>query len=185
MKGLKKPKLLKFVAAMASSCGLLGVNPSTATADAPAKDKSSMHRLSDYNEGTFLSNANLGLKDLLNRVKMTKDNGKFKFSYTFVFAKERNVDCVNCEVTVDDFSEQSVGCALTHIFITGLSKLEKGYDVVLPSVDSMLFMVPEAQSLVNKWKNDGVYYSKISEMVKLYVEEIVKKHEKQLSKGKI
>ena len=186
MKGLKDQRLLKFVATMVSSYILLGIIPNTVAVEVPTKDEVAAHsRWSGYNENTFLSVAKSGLKDLLNRMNITEDNGKYKFSYELVLAEEKNVSHVNWEWAVDNLSEKSVCDVLTRVFIQGLSELEKGYDIVLPSIDGMLFMVPEAKDLIEKWKKDGEYGSKIEKMITPFAKDFFEKYKKLLSAGNV
>ena len=168
---MKSKELLRLALVLGLSCNSLGLSTMAVEDKSLHSEITVPTTASTYTEETFFNVARWALKDVLERMDVYEQGGEFTFSYKFNLLKGWNKQELN---------EKTVRDVLTCVLKAGLDSLQDGYDIVLPSLLNSVYMHDDGQKIIDQWKKDGIYNSKIEKIVEPYVKKFVEKFQKQL-----
>ena len=182
---MKNKKLLRLALALGLSCNSLGLNIYAKEDRSLQSTNTVSSKDSTYTEETFFKVACRALDDVYNRMDVDKQGDELMFSYEFHFFRDKKIEKFpEGWIKYSELNEKSVREVLTCVVLSGMDHMMDGFDIILPSINQLIFMIPAAKSFIEKWKNDGTYKSKIEKIVEPYVGRLIEKFQQKLSEQK-
>lgn len=194
---MKSKKILRLALVLGLSCNSLGLNTYAMDGKSTPSEPAVSSDSSAYSEETFFKVARSALEDVYNRMDVYKEGDELTFSYEFKLLKGKSIDTLpRAWMKYNGLNGNLVREILTSVLMGGLSLMLNSQDkvfeqwngdaILLPSLGdkAFVYMNTEAKSLIEKWKNDGTYNSKIEKIVEPYVGKFIEKFQKQLSEQK-
>ena len=166
-------RILSKIMSLVSICSLLGTNKYN---DAMAADTST--RLSEFVvEKQFAKCVGLGIEDIINRLTVDIDNkDKVLIGYEVIlikkgtnsqFSKFQEWDCGNPDLRL------GIKNMLVDAVKQAIDELERA-DLFLPSLNKRIYM-GDGKKLVEQWKKNNVFETKINEIVEPYIAKAMQK----------
>jgi len=183
----------KVIFSLIASLGVLGGNFVNAmSTELKNKNGSSGKQEFVYSEEVFMQTMNLALRDMVANFSMfPQPDGDFRFVYSANIFKpskdsiynKTNLFSENDRKPVAGSIDRQVDltCVVKNgntlggfrsLIDQGISILNKNDKIYLPTSNMVIYMPEEAKELMNKWKNEGVYDSKINGAIELYLDRI-------------